>query len=174
MTAHDEPHIAAVQAATAMFDQARKAVEEAIFAAYRAEGVSRTAIADASPWTAAHVRKLVRDAGIGPDPAYARRTQTARRRAAETTTVVGRAEHEAERQATPPRSDPWYVAHLTPTQAADLATAARSNPDWIDRLQAVAEAHPEDADRAVVAHATEQRILAAADYQRVGAEPPTE
>ncbi|WP_441251174.1 hypothetical protein [Kitasatospora sp. McL0602] len=77
------PRIKAIEAATKEFDKARKAVEQAIRDAYLDDSVKRGEIADASPWTAAHVRKLVRDAGIGPDPAYAQRTETARKRAAE-------------------------------------------------------------------------------------------
>lgn len=77
------PRIAAVEAATRQFEKARKAVEEAIFDAYRDPTVKRTEIAPASPWTPAHVRKLARNEGIGPDPAYAQRTETARKHAAE-------------------------------------------------------------------------------------------
>lgn len=77
------PRIAAVEAATKQFERARRAVEESIFDAYRDPTVKRTEIAPASPWTAAHVRKLARDKGIGPDPAYAQRTETARKHAAE-------------------------------------------------------------------------------------------
>jgi hypothetical protein len=77
------PRIAAIEAATKQFEKSRRAVEQAIFDAYRDTTVKRTEIAPASPWTAAHVRKLARDEGIGPDPAYAQRTQTARRNAAE-------------------------------------------------------------------------------------------
>ena len=77
------PRIAAIETATKQFDKARQAVEQAIFDAYRDPTVKRTEIADASPWTAAHVRKLARDEGIGPDPAYAKRTETARKRASE-------------------------------------------------------------------------------------------
>lgn len=77
------PRIAAIEAATRQFEKARKAIEQAIFDAYRDPTVKRTEIAPASPWTAAHVRKLARDEGIGPDPAYAKRTETARKHAAE-------------------------------------------------------------------------------------------
>lgn len=80
------PRIAAIEHATKQFDKARKAVEQAIFDAYRDPTVKRTEIAPASPWTPAHVRKLARDEGIGPDPAYAQRTETARKRAAEAAT----------------------------------------------------------------------------------------
>jgi hypothetical protein len=78
--------IAAIEAATRQFERARKVLEEAIFDAYRDPTVKRTQIAPASPWTAAHVRKLARDKGIGPDPAYAKRTETARKHAAEAAT----------------------------------------------------------------------------------------
>jgi hypothetical protein len=77
------PRITAIETASKQLDKARKAVEQAIFDAYRDPTVKRGDIADASPWTPAHVRKLVRDEGIGPDPAYAKRTETARKRAAE-------------------------------------------------------------------------------------------
>lgn len=78
------PRIAAIEAATRQFERARKVLEAAIYDAYRDPTVKRTQIAPASPWTAAHVRKLARDEGIGPDPAYAARTETARKHAAET------------------------------------------------------------------------------------------
>jgi hypothetical protein len=84
MADHDKhPRIAAIEAATRKYEKAREAVEQAIFDAYRDPTVKRTEIAPASPWTPAHVRQLARRAGIGPDPAYAKRTETARRRAAE-------------------------------------------------------------------------------------------
>lgn len=77
------PRVAAIEAATRQFEKAREAIEQAIYAAYRDPTVKRTEIAPASPWTAAHVRKLARDHGIEADPAYKARTEAARKRAAE-------------------------------------------------------------------------------------------
>ena len=82
MTDKDDPYIAAVRTATKHFERARRVLEEAIFAAYRAPDVRRTDIAEASPWTPAHVRKLVREEGIGPDPVYRERAEAIRKRAA--------------------------------------------------------------------------------------------
>lgn len=78
MADKEHPRIAAIRAATKQFDKARKAVEQAIFDAYRDPTAKRTEIADAAPWTAAHVRKLVREEGIEADPAYKARTEKAR------------------------------------------------------------------------------------------------
>ncbi|MFD0405524.1 hypothetical protein [Kitasatospora sp. NPDC127116] len=83
MTDKEHPRIAAIRAATEKFEKAREAVEQAIYAAYSDPSVKRGEIADASPWTVAHVRKLARDHGIAADPAYAKRTATARKRAQE-------------------------------------------------------------------------------------------
>lgn len=77
------PRIAAIETAAIQYEEARRAVEQTIFDAYRDPTTKRTEIADASPWSAAHTRKLARDAGIEADPAYAQRTETARKRAAE-------------------------------------------------------------------------------------------
>lgn len=80
MATTEHPRIEAIRAATQQYEKAREAIEEAIYAAYRDPTVKRGQIADASPWTAAHVRKLARDHGIEADPAYAQRTETARKR----------------------------------------------------------------------------------------------
>lgn len=81
MADKEHPRIAAIRAATSKYEKARQAVEQAIYDAYSDPTVKRTEIAPASPWTPSHVRKLARDHGIGPDPAYAQRTETARKRA---------------------------------------------------------------------------------------------
>lgn len=80
------PRIAAIEAATKHFEKSRRALEQAIFDAYRDTTVKRGEIAEASPWTPAHVRKLARDEGIEADPAYAKRTESARKRAVEAAT----------------------------------------------------------------------------------------
>lgn len=80
------PRIAAIEAATKQYEKARKVVEQAIFDAYRDPSAKRGEIAEAAPWTAAHVRKLARDEGIEADPAYAKRTESARKRAVEAAT----------------------------------------------------------------------------------------
>jgi hypothetical protein len=89
--------------------------------------------------------------------------------------VAGRAEHELERQAAhaePGPAFPWYVAHLQPEQVAQLAASAQRHEGWAERLQAAADAAPDDPDRAVVEYATAQGLLGRTDYQQVGAEPP--
>jgi len=89
--------------------------------------------------------------------------------------VAGRAEHELERQAAhaePGPAFPWHVAHLQPEQVVQLAAIAQGHEGWAERLQAAADATPDEPDRAVVEYATAQGLLGRADYQRVGAEPP--
>lgn len=70
----DDPHIAAVAAATARFLKARTALEDAILEALRAPDAKPTKVAAASPWTPAYVRAFARKNGIGPDPSYEKRT----------------------------------------------------------------------------------------------------
>ena len=148
MTDKDDPHIAAVKAATKQFDKARHAVEQAIFAAYRAPGVKRTEIAEASPWTAAHVRKLVREEGIGPDPAYRDRAEAIRKRAGgappETAAVT---------QAQPAWLTEWpEIAALTRSQARDrVAQLEAQRPDWFAKNRRDCLAEPPWVDYAMLA-----------------------
>lgn len=66
----DDPHIAAVAAATAKFVKARAALEATILEALRAPDAKPTKVAAASPWTPAYVRAFARKNGIEPDPSY--------------------------------------------------------------------------------------------------------
>lgn len=79
----DDPHIAAVAAATARFTKARAALEDALLEALRQPDAKPTKIAAASPWTPAYVRAFARKHGIEPDPAYQKRTAASRKAAAD-------------------------------------------------------------------------------------------
>ncbi|MEU6235931.1 hypothetical protein [Kitasatospora sp. NPDC047058] len=73
MTTTDDPHVAAVAAATKRFTQARENLEMTILEALRQPGAKPTKIAAASPWTPAYVRAFARKNGIEPDPSYKQR-----------------------------------------------------------------------------------------------------
>lgn len=128
----DHPRIAAIKAATRKFETARVAVEQAIFDAYADPTVKRTEITDASPWTPGHTRKLARDHGIQADPAYQRRTETTRRRVAESL-----AEKPAPAEAQPGWLTKWpAVAQLSATEASDEAgKLALRRPDWFAEMR---------------------------------------
>ncbi len=65
--------------------QSSDALKELVLAALR-EGTHRpTDVTKASGWTAAHVRKMARDAGIEPDERYKERAERLRKGSEETT-----------------------------------------------------------------------------------------
>ena len=65
--------------------QSSDALKELVLAALR-EGTHRpTDVTKASGWTAAHVRKMARDAGIEPDERYKERAERLRKSSEETT-----------------------------------------------------------------------------------------
>lgn len=157
----EDPHIAAVKAATTKYERAREAVEQAIFAAYRTPGVKRTDIAAASPWTAAHVRKLVRDEGIGPDPAYESRAEAIRNRA--TRDPAG-----SNGDLPPLRPADIALKHvgdLTARQLTSLVERAFQKAVTPAQDRMLTTASSDGGDRAVVEAALEAKLLTAVDLQ---------
>lgn len=64
-------------------DQSTKALKSLVLAALRDGEHKPTEVTKASGWTAAHVRKMARDAGIEPDERYKERAERLRKTTSE-------------------------------------------------------------------------------------------
>lgn len=150
MTTDDPDPIAAAAARYRRDDakakQSRQGLTELVLEALRQPDAAPTDIARRAEWTPAYVRKLARDNGIGADPSYKARTETARAR------LIAAASKESQPYAAAPRQqvtqslpkpEPIDLTGISP-EVAGLpfervrnlaATAEARQPQWVAEIR---------------------------------------